>query len=274
MRKSGRCFILLFLMALFFVHGLEKNSRAAPNGVGKDITPVFSSLLLRHFDYYVGLGDSITFGSDDDDPSDDTSRDGRNSGGGYTPILNDLLTNFKGYPHTVVNEGVPGDKSVDGVLAISAVLARHPDSSVFLVQYGTNDAGTAVPSGLGLSPADGENYTDTFKYNMQQIIDAIIAAGKQVCLAKIHIALGSTNTGAQYPDPIDDGLKNIDIREYNQVIDELINDPLNNIVVTPPDFYTYFSSRYETEYNPVSNYHPNGIGYRSMADLWFQALTQ
>jgi hypothetical protein len=43
-------------------------------------------------DYHVGMGDSITFGSYDDDPSDDTSSDGRNTGGGYIPVLNDFLT--------------------------------------------------------------------------------------------------------------------------------------------------------------------------------------
>jgi hypothetical protein len=56
--------------------------------------------------YYVAIGDSITFGEGDDDPSDDISQDGRNSGGGYEPILNDRLTDMTGgVPHTIVNEG-------------------------------------------------------------------------------------------------------------------------------------------------------------------------
>jgi hypothetical protein len=46
-----------------------------------------------------------------------------------------------------------------------------------------------VPSGLGLSPADG-GYPGSFKDNMQQIIDAINAAGKEVCIAKPPITLG------------------------------------------------------------------------------------
>ncbi|MFV9644899.1 MAG: SGNH/GDSL hydrolase family protein [Desulfobacterales bacterium] len=234
-------------------------------------------------DYYVAMGDSITNGLDDDVPSDDSSSDGRNTGGGYTPILNNLLTAFKGYPHNIVNEGVPGASSVDGVFDILEVLSRHQNASRFLVQYGTNDASVYYslprPSGLGIDPGD-PGYPGTFKDNMQQIIDAINEASKEVSLAKIPIALADCNSSCEpYPDP-SIGQKNIVIQEYNEVIEELFDDPLNNIVVTPPDFYAYFSYfdsgtgrfRFEDEY--ATNYHPNGIGYQSMADLWFQALTQ
>ena len=56
-------------------------------------------------DHYVAFGDSIVFGLGDDFAADDTSTDNRNTGGGYTPILNNNLTLALGYPHTVVNEG-------------------------------------------------------------------------------------------------------------------------------------------------------------------------
>src|SRR5262249_51925161 len=62
-------------------------------------------------DYFVAMGDSITFGLGDNIPSDDTSADGRNSGGGYEPVLNNLRTSAKGYPQTVINEGVGGSTS-------------------------------------------------------------------------------------------------------------------------------------------------------------------
>jgi lysophospholipase L1-like esterase len=234
-------------------------------------------------DYYVAIGDSITYGLDDDVPIDDVSNDGRNSGGGYEPILNDLLTAFHGYPQNIVNEGVPGADSALGVLEIPEILSRHQNASKFLVQYGTNDAGglpIPVPSGLGLNPGDS-GYPGSFKDNMQQMIDAINNSGKKVSLAKIPIALGigGCKTCDPYPDP-PQAQQNITIREYNQVIDELVADPLNGIVVIPPDFYAYFSYfdpvtnrfRYEDEY--ATFLHPNGIGYQSMADLWYQALTQ
>lgn len=230
--------------------------------------------------YYVAIGDSITYGYGDDDHSDDSSLDGRNSGGGFEPILNDLLSLRKGIPYTIINEGMGGARSVDGRNSIAAILEKHSQASHFLVQYGTNDSDHwfSVPSGKGLQPGDS-GYRGTFKYNMQQIINAINNAGKQVYLAKIPIALGENIFGEPYADP-DQEPRNLLIKEYNEVIDELANDPVNKICATPPDFYNYFnyydsetqSHNYEHEYADML--HPNGMGYRSIANLWFEALVQ
>ncbi|OQX56297.1 MAG: hypothetical protein B5M53_02260 [Candidatus Cloacimonas sp. 4484_209] len=223
-------------------------------------------------DYYVAIGDSITKGYGDDDPSDDISADGRNEGGGYEPILNNLLTAERGYPHNIVNEGVEGATSADGRFSISTILAEHPHALRFLVQYGTNDSDIwlPIPSGKGLHPGD-PGYPGTFKDNMQQIIDAINAAGKEVCLAKVPIALADCSHCKPYEDP-SQGQKNLLIQEYNEVIDELVGDPTNNISVTPPDFYSYFEVHYPDEY--ADWLHPNGIGYHSMAELWAEVLNQ
>ena len=210
--------------------------------------------------YFVAVGDSITRGSHDDIPSDDTSLDGRNTGGGFEPILNNLLTAARGYPHTVVNEGVSGTSSADGVLSISSTLAKHPSAKYYLVMYGSNDAyndntTAAVPSGAGKRPGD-PGYDGTYKDNMQKIISAIIAVGKTPYLAEVPYAI--------YPNFSDSF-----IQEYNVVIDELFVD--NGIAVTPPPFYAYYLA------NPgklADGLHPTGSGYQSMADLWFGALTK
>jgi lysophospholipase L1-like esterase len=234
-------------------------------------------------DYYVAMGDSITDGECDDDESDDISNDGRNSGGGYEPILNNLLTAAPGYPHTIINEGVGGTVSFDGASSIHTLLEKHPDAQRFLVQYGTNDAWPwlPVPSGLGLEPGN-DGYPGTFKDNMQQIIDAINADGRETCLAKAPIALGDCFDPficVPYIDP-DNGPRSVMIKEYNEVVDELFNEPTNYINIIPPDFYSYFNYydpqaeiyRYEVEY--FDNLHPNGQGYRSMAEQWLEALIQ
>ena len=210
--------------------------------------------------YFVAVGDSITFGSHDDIPSDDTSLDGRNTGGGFEPILNNLLTAARGYPHTVVNEGVSGTSSADGVLSISSTLTKHPTAKYFLVMYGSNDSyndaiTAAVPSGAGKRPGD-VGYDGSYKDNMQKIISAIVAAEKTPYLAEV-------------PHTIFPNFSDSYIQEYNVVIDELIVE--NGIAVTPPSFYTFFLA------NPgklADGLHPNGSGYQSMANLWFGTLTK
>src|SRR5262249_37658233 len=233
-------------------------------------------------DYYVAMGDSISEGLGDNITSDDISNDGRNGpnlaitncacgGGGYEPILNNLLTAQKGRPQTVVNESVGGSTSSNGVNIINTTLARNPVAQMFLVQYGTNDAnpqGTVVPSGLNLNPGD-PGYADSFKDHLQQIINAVNAAGRRIALAKPPMALSDCANCTPFPDP-STALKNVMIQQYNQVIDQLVSNPANNISVLPPDFYTFFSNN-QSQYADLL--HPNGVGYQSMANIWAQALT-
>ena len=122
-----------------------------------------------------------------------------------------------------------------------------------------------------MSPGDN-GYEGSFKCNMQQMIDLINSDGKEVALAKIPIALADSATSEHlYPDP-DTGTRSITVKEYNQVVDELVQDVANNIVATPPDFYTYFKNNYTDEY--FDNIHPNGTGYRSIAEMWMNVLTE
>jgi len=182
--------------------------------------------------------------------------------------LNDVLTAAKSYPHTVENEGLPGDTSSDGLAVIAAVIARHPDANFYLLKFGMNDArpNAPTPSGLGLAPGDA-GYAGTFKDNMQQMIDSIIAAGADVALAKVNPALGDSASGSQYSNP-ENGARTVNIIELNLVIDELVTE--NSLTIAPPDFYDYFLLNYSTEY--FDNIHPDGTGYDSMADLWGDEL--
>ena len=212
-------------------------------------------------DYYVSVGDSITFGLGDDIVSDNTSLDGRNTMGGYEPVLNNLLTSAstQQYPHTVVNEGVAGDTSIEGLNLIPTILTANPEAGFFLIQYGTNDAGIPLPSGLGKQPGQS-GYNGTFKDNIQQIITQINNAGKKAYLAKAPYAKGAYLS------------RNSLIQTYNQVIDELItenNIAINGIPFNAPDFYTFFFNN-QTQYS--DDLHPNGTGYQSMGNLWANQL--
>jgi lysophospholipase L1-like esterase len=203
-------------------------------------------------DYYVAVGDSITAGFKDDILFDNTSQDGRNYGGGYPPILNDLLTAATGYAHTVVNEAQNGERTAGGLARLSTVLERHPYAGYFLIQYGTNDDLSTLPSGLGQSPGQS-GYAGSYKDLVQQMIDLITVSGKTALLPKIPYTL--------YP------ALNVSMQAYNFVIDELVSE--NGIQVMPPDFYSYFEQHPE---EMIDALHPSGVGYQSMADLWFDAI--
>ncbi len=206
--------------------------------------------------YYVAMGDSITYGYGDDVPSDNTSNNGRVTGGGFEPVLANLLdTAYPGAPHLIVNQGIPGDRSVDGASQIMRVLQQNPYASYFLVMYGTNDVTTGIATGYGLHPGDA-GYAGSYKDYLQRIINDINSAGKTVYLATLPMYRLNT-TG-----------NNI-VQQYNQVIQELAADPANKIPAVV-DLYTYFSNHPEQYYDTL---HPNGIGYQSMAQLWSQVLT-
>jgi len=57
------------------------------------------------------------------------------------------------------------------------------------------------------------------------------------------------------------------IQDYNAAIDELRIS--NGISVVAPDFYAWFQSH---QSQLADGIHPNGTGYQSMANLWFNAL--
>jgi lysophospholipase L1-like esterase len=221
------------------VNGVAAHDQATGVGIGE---------------YYVTVGDSITYGYADDVYSDDISQDGRTTGGGYEPVLANLLENAVGHPVLIYNEGIGGDTALDGAAVIQRILQRHPNGQRFLIMYGANDS---EPSGLGLHPGDS-GYAGSFKESMQHMINDLNSAGKTPILAKAP------------PTPYD-SVRNSRIQGYNSVVAELVSDPNNHITVTPPDFFTYYSNHTEQLADGV---HPNGVGYQSMANLWFQSLNQ
>ena len=118
----------------FFV--VTSENADAESGISSEVSAIISA-------EYIAVGDSITFGSNDDIPAD---------GIGYEPILASL------HATTIANEGVGGVYSADGADYISATLSKYPSAKYYLILYGTNDADTfgggPTPSGIGLLPGD------------------------------------------------------------------------------------------------------------------------
>ena len=205
--------------------------------------------------YLTGFGDSITDGVFDYLAVDDVSTDGRNTSGGYEPVLNNELTIAYSQPVTVIDEGNPGDTSSQGAQKIETVLARTSGSQAYLVLFGSNDSGGSLPVPSGLVAAE---YAGSYKESMQGIIDAIISAGKKVFIAKVPPVIGNST-------------RNAIIEEYNQVVDDLVSEnSVSGLVFSGPDFYTYFTN------NPSGigpdHLHPNGAGYAAMGALWKNSL--
>jgi lysophospholipase L1-like esterase len=214
------------------------------------------------------LGDSITMGLFDDVVLDDVSLNGRNTGGGYAPVLNDHLSaSNTGVPVTVWNDGNSGETTAEGVGRIAAIVTRTPQVQGYLFGYGTNDSGGSLPlpSGLGLNPGD-PGYAGSYKDYLQRVIDAVVrppplGAGKRVYFAKVPPFLSNATRDAR-------------VQEFNQVIEELLGqlklaypDYLSYVA---PDFHGYFTA-HPGEF--VSDgIHPSGIGYQSMGRLWCEAL--
>jgi len=233
--------------------------------------------------YSVGFGDSFAFGGGDDDPADDVSDDNRNTGGGYQPILNNLLTAVEGVPQTIEREGGGGIESSDGITQVYSVLAAHPDVQRILILFGTNDSSPSlpVPSGLGLIPGD-PGYPGTYKDNMQQIIDRIDPNGSGITpvIAKVPFRFGQCRACPTYPNP-ETHPKNLLIEEYNDAIDELkVINPLIQVMTGPPqqsdNFFTYFRDLPRLDGIAIEfldNIHPNGVGYRAKGALWCETLT-
>jgi lysophospholipase L1-like esterase len=201
-------------------------------------------------DYYVAIGDSITNGFGDDDPSDNTSQDGRTiSSQGYEAPLNDLLTSTLSFPHIVYNEGIGGDTAELALGRIDSILERQPQSNKALILFGTNDAVKRVPLA-------------TFEQKMKDLIKKLVDAGNEVWIALIPPNFSGNGTIDQF------------IRDYNNIITtELTNFQVGSDIYTTevgPDFYSFFLS------NPnlfdTDGVHPNALGHAAMAQEWHDVL--
>ena len=210
----------------------------------------------------IAVGDSITNGIGDNYATDNIS--GRIIGfQGFESNLTDLLNATQTRPTLVINEGIGGDESVDGLSRVNSILARHTGADQILLMYGTNDAGALIPSGEG---CNGVACNGTFKGNLQEIIDTAI--GKTVTVALLPPIFGSGVNGVPFSDPLT-ASRNVN---YIQVYNAVIRNELTEIQ-TGPDLFSYFLSPSENRFSLFAdNLHPNALGYVSIAHLWHNSL--
>lgn len=134
--------LVAFAMVLLAACG--GSSGSSPTGPAPAVTPIV-----------VVLGDSLTAG-----PLLRTED-------AYPALLQERAR-AAGFPHRVVNAGVLGDTTADGLRRLDAAL--HPDTRVLVVALGANDGIAGVA-------------TDTVKQNLRQIIERARARSIRVLLA-------------------------------------------------------------------------------------------
>jgi lysophospholipase L1-like esterase len=145
----------------------------------------------------------------------------------------------------MINGGIGGEKSGDGLARLQNALDWNPDYRFFLLGYGTNDA------------ANSQIDTYTYGVNMQTMIDMIRAAGRVPIIPHIPYA-GDGSHGA--------------IPQYNAVIDMLT---AKNGLLAGPDLYTFFMTNSPADFTcgcsggrATDNLHPNEVGLQAMNTLW------
>ena len=107
----------------------------------------------------VCFGDSLTAGY------------GTDPGQAYPDDLQKILDNSN-FPYRVINEGVSGNTTKDGVDRLAHIIALHPQ--LVIVEFGGNDGLRGLP-------------IDQTQKNMSTIVDELQASGTKVALAGITL---------------------------------------------------------------------------------------
>lgn len=131
----------------------------------------------------VAFGNSLTAGF------------GAEPGKGYPDYLQRDIDK-KGYPWRVVNEGVSGDTTTDGLARVPEVIAQKPD--IVILELGANDGLRGLPIA-------------TTKANLEQMVQQLQAAGARVVLAGMTLP---PNYGPDYIKPFENLYKEL-ASKYN-----------------------------------------------------------
>lgn len=107
----------------------------------------------------VCFGDSLTAGY------------GADPGHSYPDDLQNLL-DARGYHYRVINKGISGNTTKDGVARLNSVLAAHP--AIVVVEFGGNDGLRGLP-------------VTATRANLDKIISTLQDAGVKVALAGITL---------------------------------------------------------------------------------------
>jgi len=185
-------------------------------------------------DKYIGLGNSITYGIIDLQPAPEK---------GYVPRLETLIdANIR--ESQVVNRGVPGEKSAEGLSRINSVISTDKAKTIFLME-GTNDV------------KDTDISMSTTAFNLKKMAERCLDFGMSVFLASI------------IPKQPWEGLTKDRILELNGLIKSVASG-LNIYFVDQFQAFINYYDKWQKLYSDST--HPNEKGYQLMAETWYNSL--
>ena len=182
-----------------------------------------------------GFGDSITEGVEVDENMVITPVDG------YLVPLGSYLSSFTGRNIVVINSGVGGEETVEGLARLSILMTTDPKQYV-LILMGANDIGVLVDAA-------------TIVANLTGMVRLVTAAG---CLPLLATLTPRRNAGFL-------GGLNSRIVEVNALLPAMAGSEgallvdLHSALMFHPDLYS-------------DDVHPNQLGYNLIAVVWFRAV--
>jgi acyl-CoA thioesterase-1 len=200
----------------------------SPNGVQIDEIDLHD-VSAGAEDTWFFMGDSITaFAFDRQTPTHQPS---------FAALVHER---HAGHFPAIINGGIGGDKSDEGLERLDAWLTDCPDMKHWALAYGTNDAAGNVQD------------PSHFKHNMQTMVDHLRKAGRIPVLAKIPFA-----TDHQHDH----------LPRFNDVIDEI---NAANSLTPGPDLYAWFWAHPEDLRDGL---HPTDRGIVAINRLWADAMS-
>ncbi|MBM3293345.1 MAG: hypothetical protein FJY82_02345 [Candidatus Aminicenantes bacterium] len=195
---------------------------------------------------FIAFGDSITYGICDEDRSGDPEDYIPEKS--YPPRLESLLALRFG-PHEVVNAGVPGESTIQGLSRVDALIGRS-SARYILILEGTNDI---IWNWYSL---------DTTSFNLEEMLRKSLEHGMLPALATTTPRF---DHNADWPRQ------------------SLLNDRIRQLAVLRSvplaDLYQDFASFPEAAGGVTSlicwgedRLHPNEKGYQFMAEKWFERI--
>jgi lysophospholipase L1-like esterase len=184
---------------------------------------------------YIAFGDSITYGVLSRTWFPDK---------GYVPRL-ELLLRLHFSAAKVLNRGIPGEQTLEGLARIETVLTKDKSKHLLLME-GTNDMTGGIPS-------------ETAAFNIEEMIKKCIQFGVYPLIATII--------------PRSDILWHLGVRDRTLLFNTLLEEIVPSYSLPLVDQYGTFMDHPDGYLSLFSDgAHPNELGYELMAEAWFGSI--